>query len=85
VCSSDLFENDPLRYPYAICREGEHLVGFCGGCHVAKQYAMGGWSFILLDGATPRGDGKHLRRGIGTVLLTMANLYLKEQGALGSV
>jgi len=73
--------DQPGRYPYAICREGDIVVGFCGGCWVDPQAKSGGWSFILLRGWTPERDGRYFRRGIGAVLLAMANEWLRDHGA----
>ena len=74
-------EEDPERHPYAVCRNGDVIVGFCGGCHVEKRYGMGGWAFILLRGWTAERRGEYFGRGIGAVLLSMANEWLKAQDA----
>lgn len=71
--------------PYAICRERDEVIGFCGGCGVNKQQGLGGWSFIYLKGSTEKLDGPYQRRGIGAVMLAMANEWLKSQGARASL
>jgi GNAT superfamily N-acetyltransferase len=72
---------EPRRYPYAVCRDGDEVIGFCGGCHVEPRYRTGSWAFILLKGWTRQLDGKYYHRGIGAVLLSMANEWLKANGA----
>lgn len=72
--------DQPGHYPYAVCRDGDAVVGFCGGCGADPQTKTGGWSFILLRGWTPERDGRYFRRGVGAVLLAMANEWLREHG-----
>jgi GNAT superfamily N-acetyltransferase len=73
--------DQPDRRPYAVCRDGDEVIGFCGGCHVEPAYRTGGWAFILLKGWTRQLDGKYYHRGIGAVLLSMANAWLRDRGA----
>ena len=75
------FGAHPVRYPYAVCRDGEAVVGFCGGCHVEPEYGSGGWNYLLLRGYTRERDGQYFGRGIGAVLLGMSNTWLKDHGA----
>jgi hypothetical protein len=68
------------RYPFAVCRRGDIVVGYCGTCHLPNKYGQAGWSFILLrDIELP--ECPYAGRGIGAVLLHMANKWLGEQGA----
>ena len=72
--------DQPGRYPYAICRDADTVVGLCGGCWADPETKTGGWSFISLRGWTAKRDGQYFRRGIGAVLLAMANEWLREHG-----
>jgi len=74
------FEQNPRRYPFAICREGDHVVGYCGTCHLPSEYGQSGWSFILLRDIEKK-DCPYAGRGIGAVLLHMANEWCRSQGA----
>jgi GNAT superfamily N-acetyltransferase len=73
--------DQPDRYPYAVCRDGDIVVGFCGDCWGDPETKGGGWAFILLRGWTPERDGRYFRRGIGAVLLAMADEWLRDHGA----
>ena len=69
---------NPTRYPYVICREADHVIGFCGACTVNEKYGSGGFSFILLE-------SEYHHRGIGAVMLSMALEWVKAQGARFSI
>jgi hypothetical protein len=71
---------DSVRYPYIICRQGKNVIGFCVGCEV-RPAGIGSWSFIYLDGWTPERNGQYYHRGIGAVMMSLANHWLKERGA----
>lgn len=73
--------NEPIRFPFAICRNGDTVVGYCGTCHSPNKYGQAGWSFILLRGIESA-ECPYVGRGIGAVLLFMANNWLKGQGAI---
>ena len=74
------FEQNPTRYPFAICRDRDTVVGYCGTCHMPSAYGQSGWSFILLRGIEKK-DCPYAGRGIGAVLLAMANEWCRSQGA----
>ena len=73
-------ERNPKRFPFAICREGDRVIGYCGTCHLPSEYGQGGWSFALLRGIEKE-DCPHAGRGIGAVLLHMANEWCRSRGA----
>ena len=74
------YEQNPRRYPFAICREGDRVIGYCGTCHRPSEYGQSGWSFILLRDIEKK-DCPYAGRGIGAVLLHMANEWCRSQGA----
>jgi hypothetical protein len=74
------FATDPVQFPLAICRKDDTVIGYCGTCRLPNKYGQAGWSFILLRDIEAE-ECPHAGRGIGAVLLFMANQWLKERGA----
>ena len=68
------------HYAERACRDGDTVVGYCGTCHRPTKYGQSGWSFILLRGID-KPDCPYAGRGIGAVLLAMANDWCRSQGA----